>query len=88
MTRKNLPRASAALQHRRVGTPPPWPEHSLVRLSSAVETDDGGRLPEGSVGAVVGVWQNGAAYEVEFEKPFSAVVTVAAAQLEQAAKSA
>ena len=35
-------------------------------------------LPAGSHGTVVGVWQGGRAYEVEFSEPFEALVTVPA----------
>lgn len=35
-------------------------------------------LPAGSRGTVVGVWQEGRAYEVEFAKPFECLVTVPA----------
>lgn len=33
-------------------------------------------LPAGSHGTVVGVWQGGRAYEVEFTRPFACLVTV------------
>lgn len=33
-------------------------------------------LPAGSHGTVVGIWQGGKAYEVEFTKPFECLVTV------------
>jgi len=56
-------------------------EHSRVTLSASVETDDHDRLPKGSVGTVVAIWGHGAAYEVEFTKPFHAVVTVPASKL-------
>jgi hypothetical protein len=35
-------------------------------------------LPAGSHGTVVGVWQGGRAYEVEFSEPFECLVTVPA----------
>lgn len=60
---------------------PPLPEHSLARLTGPVSGDDGRLFPEGSVGAVVGIWHGGEAYEIEFQRPFHAVVTVAAARL-------
>ena len=59
-------------------------EHSLVRLASGIELGDGRVLPAGAVGAVVGVWANGAAYEVEFSNTFHAVATIAGAKLAEA----
>lgn len=44
---------------------------------------EGGRLPAGSAGTVVGVYRGGAAYEVEFTKPFHAVATVDAAAIQR-----
>jgi hypothetical protein len=38
-------------------------------------------LPAGAHGTVVGVWRDGAAYEVEFTQPFACLVTVRAASL-------
>ena len=35
-------------------------------------------LPAGAHGTVVGVWQGGRAYEVEFSEPFACLVTVPA----------
>ena len=35
-------------------------------------------LPAGARGTVVGVWQGGRAYEVEFSEPFECLVTVPA----------
>jgi hypothetical protein len=35
-------------------------------------------LPDGSHGTVVGVWQGGHVYEVEFSEPFECLVTVPA----------
>jgi hypothetical protein len=35
-----------------------------------------GVLPGGLMGTVVGVYRDGAAYEVEFAKPFNTVATV------------
>lgn len=51
-------------------------ELSRVALTAPYETEDGGVLPEGSEGTIVGTWARGAAYEVEFTKPFAALVTV------------
>lgn len=42
---------------------------------------EGGRLPAGAAGTVVGVYRGGATYEVEFTKPFHAVATVDAAAI-------
>ncbi len=35
-------------------------------------------LPAGAHGTVVGIWQGGRAYEVEFSEPFECLVTVPA----------
>ncbi len=56
-------------------------EHSLAHLTSAISSDDGRLLPEGAVGAVVGIWRDGEAYEMEFQRPFHAVLTIAAGRL-------
>ncbi|WP_211104162.1 DUF4926 domain-containing protein [Azospirillum sp. Sh1] len=57
------------------GTHEPIEELTRVALSKPVETEDG-VLPAGSMGTVVGVYRSGAAYEVEFAKPFHTVATV------------
>jgi len=44
-------------------------------------------LPPGAEGVVVGIWRDGAAYEVEFDEPFHAVVTVPVANLRQAGRA-
>lgn len=49
-----------------------------VRLTHAVVTDDGKVVAEGTEGTVVGVWAEGAAYEVEFS---AGLATVEAAHL-------
>jgi hypothetical protein len=49
---------------------------SVVSLRHDQECD-GRVLPEGATGAVVYTYDDGAGYEVEFEKPFHCVVTVA-----------
>lgn len=59
-------------------------EHSMVRLSRACDTDDGRTLPAGASGAVVGIWREGLAYEVEFLQPFHVVVTLNPQQLRAA----
>ena len=53
---------------------------ALVTLASPVEA--GGRtLPRGATGTVVHVYPGGGAYEVEFQAPFHAVVTVRAEEI-------
>lgn len=48
-----------------------------VTLTKPVFVDALGReLPAGSHGTVVGIWQGGRAYEVEFTRPFECLVTV------------
>ncbi len=41
-------------------------------------------MPKGTEGAIVFIHGGGAAYMVEFDDPFPAVITVPAADLEQA----
>lgn len=50
-------------------------ELSVVALKHRRECE-GGVLPEGSKGAVVHIYHDGAAYEVEFAEPFHCVVTL------------
>ncbi|CAO3402609.1 hypothetical protein [Azospirillum palustre] len=57
------------------GTHEPIEELRRIALSKPVETEDG-VLPAGSMGIVVGVYRGGAAYDVEFMKPFHTVATV------------
>lgn len=53
-----------------------------VVLAAPVRVAAAGRdLPAGAHGTVVGVWRDGAAYEVEFTRPFACLVTVRAASL-------
>ncbi len=59
----------------RSGRHQPINELARVALSVPVETG-AGTLPAGAVGTVVGVYRQGAAYEVEFTIPFHAVATV------------
>jgi hypothetical protein len=66
---------------------PLFVEHSLVRLVSHFDLDDGRTLPAGAVGAVVGTWAGGAAYEIEFSEPFHVVVMVSGAHLTEAQKA-
>jgi Domain of unknown function (DUF4926) len=63
-------------------------EHSLVRLAARVDLGGGRVLPAGAVGAVVGVWADGTAYEVEFSEPFHAVATVSVSKLAEVPISA
>lgn len=51
------------------------PELSIVALRRSCE-HDGKILPEGTTGAVVHAYRDGAGYEVEFDKPFHCVVTI------------
>jgi hypothetical protein len=51
------------------------PELTTVTLTHRLECK-GGLLPEGSRGAVVHAYKDGAAYEVEFDVPFHCVVTL------------
>lgn len=52
-------------------------EHELVRLRRPVLSHEG-EFPQGSLGTVIAVWASGEAYEVEFDSPFQAVVTLMA----------
>ena len=55
-------------------------ELSVVALTRAVEVE-GQSLPEGALGTVVAAYGDGVGYEVEFERPFHAVVTLQAGDL-------
>lgn len=63
---------------------PPMDEHSMVSLLRSVDLPDGRSMPKGTEGAIVFIHGGGAAYMVEFDDPFPAVITVPAADLEQA----
>ena len=53
-----------------------------VVLAAPVRVAAVGRdLPAGAHGTIVGVWRNGAAYEVEFTEPFACLVTLPAKSL-------
>ncbi|MFC5554329.1 DUF4926 domain-containing protein [Methylobacterium iners] len=52
-----------------------------VVLTADVRTDDGDVMKAGTEGTVVGIWRDGAAYEVEFPEPMGALATVPADQL-------
>lgn len=47
-----------------------------VLLTADVITDDGDTISAGSAGTIVGVWRDGAAYEVEFTAPVAGLATV------------
>lgn len=59
-------------------TPATFADLDLVRLRSAVTTDDGDEVPAGTRGTVVAVYAEGAAYEVEFT---AGLATVSGADL-------
>ncbi len=52
-----------------------------ILVTIPVTTDDGDAIPAGTEGTVVGIWRDGAAYEVEFAQPPGALATVAADDL-------
>ena len=88
MTRRDLTAfLTAPFKKRRPAPRPPLPEHSVVKLASKLTLDDGRILPSGAKGAIVGIWADGAAYEVEFSEPFHAVVTVSGPNLSLARKA-
>ncbi len=62
--------------------PSEFAELSIVRLSRAIDSAEG-RLPKGSAGTIVGRYDGGHGYEVEFNTPFHTVATIAAHDLEQ-----
>ncbi len=55
-------------------------ELSVVALTHAVDVA-GRSLPAGARGTVVAAYSDGIGYEVEFERPFHAVVTLEAGDL-------
>ncbi len=63
-------------------TPAPhrFADLAVVRLARAVDVA-GKSLTAGASGVVVAVYADGDGYEVEFENPFHAVVTLEAADL-------
>ena len=83
MSRRNLVPYLSTGSHSHRRTRHVWAEHDVVSLSSPIQVSDGRSLPKGSVGAAVGIWKGGAAYEVEFNQPFHAVVTVPAPKVAQ-----
>ncbi|WP_375464114.1 DUF4926 domain-containing protein [uncultured Methylobacterium sp.] len=62
-------------------------ELDRVALTAAVLTDGGHAIPAGTEGTVVGVWRDGAAYEVEFAHPAGALATVEAGHLRRVESS-
>ncbi|WP_053078604.1 hypothetical protein [Methylobacterium tarhaniae] len=56
-------------------------EPDTARLPVRATDDDGREVPADPVGRVIGVWNQGEAYEVEFATPFDALATVAAEQV-------
>ena len=59
---------------------PSFAELSVVALTRAVDVE-GQLLPEGALGTIVAAYGDGVGYEVEFERPFHAVVTLQAGDL-------
>ena len=55
-------------------------ELSVVALTHTVDVE-GRSLPVGAQGTVVAAYEDGLGYEVEFERPFHAVVTLEAGDL-------
>ena len=49
-----------------IAKPHKFEDLASVRLLHAVETDEGEGVAAGTIGTVVGLWADGAAYEVEF----------------------
>lgn len=60
------------------------PELTMVVLLRPAHTYSGGIKPAGSTGAIVGIWGDGQAYEVEFREPQGALATVPAGDLRPA----
>ena len=54
----------------------------IVRLLRGAMTLDGVPIAPGSTGTVVHTWSDGAAFEVEFQTPVQAVVTIESKDLE------
>ncbi len=55
----------------------PIGELSVVSLVGDIDVPAMGRLPEGTLGTVVSVYGGGEVYEVEFEAPVHALLTLA-----------
>lgn len=55
-------------------------ELDRVALEEPVDTH-AGHLPRGAEGTIVLIWRDGEAFEVEFARPFPAVITLEPRQL-------
>jgi hypothetical protein len=60
--------------------PPPFRDFAVVTLKRAVDVH-GIHMPSGARGVVMGVYADGLAYEVEFEEPRQAVLTLEGSDL-------
>ena len=70
-----VPQAHRLPLARKRAAEPGFAELSVVALTRAVEVE-GQSLPEGALETVVAAYGDGVGYEVEFERPFHAVVTL------------
>ena len=61
----------------------PFGELDRVRLNRKLKLEQG-ISPEGSIGTIVAIWKQVAAYDVEFSAPFHAVETVGVENLDAA----
>ncbi|KQP93813.1 hypothetical protein ASF60_14275 [Methylobacterium sp. Leaf113] len=59
-----------------------------VVLLADARTDDGTLIQAGTEGTVVAIWQDGAAYEVEFTEPEGALATVRATGIKRIGRRA
>ena len=59
-----------------------------VVVLSDVVTDDGASIAAGTEGTVVGVWEGGRAYIVEFAEPMGALATIDAGSVKRIGRSA
>ena len=57
-------------------------ELAVVKLVRGITADGGGHVPQGSLGTIVFVHNEGEAFEVEFTKPVAALVTLRRADIE------
>jgi type I restriction enzyme R subunit len=79
---ENLRRGSLARSEAEARQAYQFPELAEVYLAEDfTDTESGKTLPGGTSGTVVGIWKEGAAYEVEFTKPFACLVTIPAQAL-------
>ena len=51
-------------------------ELDAVTLAVETRTEDGETVPAGTVGTVVAVWGQAEAFDIEFDAPFTGLVTV------------